>query len=358
MFPIHKNQVAYSAMRFPRFFASSSHDMAIDLGTVNTVICVRGRGIVLNEPSVIALETVDGIRRVKVVGNEAKLMMGKTPANIQALRPLRDGVIADIDVAEQMIKHFINKALGGKGRFRQNEVVICVPSGSTMVERRAIRDSASNAGAFKVQLIEEPMAAAIGAGLPVTEPRGAMVVDIGGGTTEVAVLSLRGIAYSNSVRVGGDKLDDAITSSIRRKHNMMIGEMTAERVKCTIGAATAPEGKGELMVIKGRDLVNGRPSEITISESEIFEALAEPIGQILAAVMAALEQTAPELSADIMDEGITITGGGALLRRIDQAISEATGLPVKIAEEPLMCVAKGAGAALEETMYDGILTAA
>lgn len=332
--------------------------MAIDLGTVNTVIYVRGRGIVLNEPSVIAMETVNGIRRVKVVGDEARLMMGKTPANIQALRPLRDGVIADIDIAEQMIKHFVDKALGSKSRLRQHDVVICVPSGSTMVERRAIRDSASNAGAYRVQLIEEPMAAAIGAGLPVTEPRGAMVVDIGGGTTEVAVLSLRGIAYSNSVRVGGDKLDESIASYIRRKYNLMIGEMTAERIKCEIGAATAPDGSGQQMVVKGRDLVTGRPSEIEVREAEIAEALAEPVGQIIASVLVALEQTAPELSADIMDEGITVTGGGALLQRIDLALSKATGLPVTIADEPLTCVAKGAGAALEQSMYDGILTMA
>lgn len=332
--------------------------MAIDLGTVNTLIYVRGQGVVLNEPSVIALETIDGIRRVKVVGNEAKLMMGKTPANIQALRPLRDGVIADIDIAEQMIKHFMAKALGRRTHLRSHEVVICVPSGSTMVDRRAIRDTAINAGASRVNLIEEPMAAAIGAGLPVTEPRGAMVVDIGGGTTEVAVLSLNGIAYSGSVRVGGDQLDDAIASSIRRKHNLMIGEATAERVKCEIGAATPPEGEGRTIKVKGRDLVSGRPSEISISEREIALAMAEPIGQIIAAVRGALERTAPELSADIMDEGITITGGGALLGRIDVALAEATGLPVKIADEALMCVAKGAGAALESAIYDGILTAA
>ena len=345
-------------MLFSKIFRSSNSDMAIDLGTVNTVIHVRGQGIVLNEPSVIALETIGGVRRVKVVGNEAKLMMGKTPANVQAMRPLRDGVIADIDVAEQMIKHFMTKALGRAGKLRGHEVVICVPSGSTMVERRALRDSATNAGAHRVQLIEEPMAAAIGAGLPVTEPRGAMVVDIGGGTTEVAVLSLRGIAYSSAVRVGGDKLDDAISAYIRRKHNLMIGEMTAERVKCEIGCATPPKGKGTTIVVKGRDLVKGRPAEITITEAEVADALAEPVGQILAAVRTALEQTAPELSADIIDEGITVTGGGALLRRIDKAISEATGLPVQIANDPLSCVAKGAGAALEETLYDGILTAA
>lgn len=343
-------------MKMPRFFSSSACDMAIDLGTVNTVIYVRDRGIVLNEPSVIAIETQRGVRRVKVVGNEAKLMMGKTPANIQAIRPLRDGVIADIDVAEQMIKHFVDKALNG-GRFgRRHDVVICVPSGSTMVERRALRDAASNAGAVRVQLIEEPMAAAIGAGLPVTEPRGAMVVDIGGGTTEVAVLSLNGIAYSNSARVGGDKLDDAIASHIRRVHNLMIGEATAERVKCAIGCATPPEGEGERIIVKGRDLVNGRPSEMTISEAEVADALSEPVGQITTAVMTALEQTAPELSSDIIDEGITLTGGGALLRRLDEALSVATGLPVRIADTPLMCVAMGAGKALEDSAYEGVLT--
>ena len=320
-------------MKMPRFFSSTACDMAIDLGTVNTVIHARDRGIVLNEPSVIAIETIRGIRKVKVVGNEAKLMMGKTPANIQAIRPLRDGVIADIDVAEQMIKHFVEKAQDG-GRFgRRYDVVICVPTGSTMVERRALRDAASNAGAARVQLIEEPMAAAIGAGLPVTEPRGAMVVDIGGG-----------------------KLDDAIASHIRRVHNLMIGEATAERVKCAIGCATPPDGEGERIIVKGRDLVNGRPAEMTISEAEICDALSEPVGQIVMAVMTALEQTAPELSSDIIDEGITLTGGGALLRRLDEALSEATGLPVRIADTPLMCVAMGAGKALEDRAYEGVLT--
>ena len=333
--------------------------MAIDLGTVNTVVYVRDRGIVLNEPSVVALETRDGVRRVKVVGNEAKLMMGKTPSNIQAIRPLRDGVIADIDVAEQMIKHFIDKAKGGAGVLRQrSNVVICVPSGSTMVERRAIRDAASNAGAVSVQLIEESLAAAIGAGLPVTAPMGAMVVDIGGGTTEVAVLSLGGIAYSNSVRVGGDKMDDMISSYIRRKHNLMIGEMTAERVKLAVGCAVAPEGEGMIIAVKGRDLVNGRPAEVQVSEAEIAEALAEPVGQIVAAVRAALEQTPPELSADIIDEGITLTGGGALLRRMDVAIAEATGLSVRVADNALICVALGAGQACEDRSYHGVLIAA
>jgi len=344
-------------MKWFRLLNSSAHDMAVDLGTVNTVIYVRDRGIVLNEPSVIAMETVGGIRRVKVVGNEAKLMMGKTPANIQAMRPLRDGVIADIQVAEQMIKHFIDKALGGSRFGRRHEMVICVPSGSTMVERRALRDAASNAGAYRVQLIEEPMAAAIGAGMPVKEPRGAMVVDIGGGTTEVAVLSPRGIAYGNSVRMGGDKLDEAIASYIRRVHNLMVGEATAERVKCAVGAATQPRGEEETITIKGRDLVSGRPSEIMIGEAEIASALAEPLGQIKSAVLSALEQTAPELAADIIDEGITLTGGGALLRRIDEAVSEATGLPTKVAPDALICVAMGAGRALEDPSYDGVLMA-
>ena len=343
-------------MKIFRMFSSAAHDMAIDLGTVNTVVYVSDKGIVLNEPSVVALETRDGIRRVKVVGNEAKLMMGKTPNNIQAIRPLRDGVIADIEVAEQMIKHFINKALGGPSRLpRSYNVVICVPSSSTMVERRAIRDAASNAGAAQVQLIEEPLAAAIGAGLPVTEPIGAMVVDIGGGTTEVAVLSLSGIAYSNSVRIGGDKMDDAISSYIRRKHNLMIGEMTAERVKIAIGSAVAPQGTGKIISVKGRDLVNGRPAEITISEAEMAEALAEPVAQIVGAAMTALEQTPPELSSDIIDEGITLTGGGALLGRIDEAIAMATGLQTKIAEDALICVAMGAGKAFEDPAYKGVL---
>ncbi|KTE06160.1 rod shape-determining protein [Sphingopyxis sp. H115] len=346
-------------MKFFNRFTSAAYDMAIDLGTVNTVVYVRDKGIVLNEPSVVALETRDGVRRVKVVGNEAKPMMGKTPNNIQAIRPLRDGVIADIDVAEQMIKHFIDKALGGPSRLRQrSNVVVCVPSGSTMVERRAIRDAASNAGAVSVQLIEESLAAAIGAGLQVTQPTGAMVVDIGGGTTEVAILSLGGIAYSNSVRVGGDKMDDMISSYIRRKHNLMIGEMTAERVKLAIGCATPPDGEGIVMGVKGRDLVNGRPSEVRVSEAEIADALAEPVGQIVAAVRAALEQTPPELSADIIDYGIMLTGGGALLRRMDVAIAEATGLHVRVADEALICVAMGAGLAFEDRAYHGVLLAA
>ncbi len=343
-------------MLISRILNFSSHDMAIDLGTVNTVVYLRDRGIVLNEASVVALETRDGVSRVKSVGNDAKLMMGKTPAGIQAVRPLRDGVIADLGVAEQMIKHFIDKALGGPSRFpRRPKIVICVPSGSTSVERRAIRDAAFNAGASKVFLIEEPMAAAIGAGLPVTEPTGAMVVDIGGGTTEVAILSLRGLAYSTSVRFGGDKMDEAISSFIRRKHNLMIGEATAERVKHGIGAANAPDGDGPDMKVKGRDLVTGRPVELTITQAEVAQAIAEPVGQIVRATMSALENTAPELAADIVDRGIVLTGGGALLGRIDEVIAEATGLPVTVADDALMCVAMGAGHALEDAKYAGVL---
>ncbi len=344
-------------MVFSRLFNFSSHDMAIDLGTVNTVVFLRDKGIVLNEASVVALETRDGVQRVRSVGNDAKLMMGKTPAGIQAIRPLRDGVIADLAVAEQMIKHFIDKALGGPSRFpRRPKIVICVPSGSTTVERRALRDAAFSAGASSVFLIEEPMAAAIGAGLPVTEPTGAMVIDIGGGTTEVAILSLRGLAYSTSVRFGGDKMDDAIASFIRRKHNLMIGEATAERVKHAIGAATAPsDGDGPQMSVKGRDLVTGRPVELTITQAEVALAIAEPVGQIVRATMTALENTAPELAADIVDRGIVLTGGGALLTRMDEVIAHATGLPVVVADDALICVAKGAGQALENPVYAGVL---
>jgi rod shape-determining protein MreB len=339
-----------------RFFKLASRDMAIDLGTVNTVVYLRGEGIVLNEPSVVAVEIRNGVKSVHSVGADAKLMMGKTPDGINATRPLRDGVIADIEVAEIMIKHFIRKVHGGTDPFwRRPEIVICVPSGSTSVERRALRDAASNAGASRVLLIEEPMAAAIGAGLPVTEPVGAMVVDIGGGTTEVAVLSLRGLAYSNSIRMGGDKMDDAISGFIRRRHSLMIGEATAERIKNTIGSALRPEGTGKIITVRGRDLVAGVPAEISISEDEIAEALAEPVGQIVSAVRAALENTPPELAADIVDRGITMTGGASLLSRIDECLAAETGLPVVVAENPLICVANGAGRALEDPQYHGVL---
>ena len=343
-------------MGLMRWFKFMSHDMAIDLGTANTLVYVRGRGIVLDEPSVVAIETLNGVKKVRAVGDDAKMMMGKTPEHMEAIRPLRDGVIADIDIAEQMIKHFIQKVHGQRRFPRWPEIVICVPSGSTKVERRAIRDAASNAGASQVFLIEEPMAAAIGADMPVTEPIGSMVVDIGGGTTEVAVLSLRGLAYTTSVRVGGDKMDEAIASYIRRNHNLLIGEATAERIKHQYGIAKMPaDGIGERFHVKGRDLVNGVPKEIEITQGQIAEALTEPVSAIVEGVRMALEHTAPELAADIVDQGIVLTGGGALLHGIDEVLREATGLPVTVADNPLTCVALGTGRALEDPMFRGVL---
>ena len=333
---------------FSRLFGFLSADMAIDLGTANTLVYVKGRGIVLNEPSVVAIAEVKGKKQVLAVGEEAKQMLGRTPGNIRAIRPLRDGVIADFEVAEEMIKYFIRK-VHNRRSFAAPVVVVCVPSGSTAVERRAIQDSAENAGARKVYLIEEPMAAAIGAGLPVTEPTGSMVVDIGGGTTEVAVLSLGGIVYSRSVRVGGDKMDEAIIAYIRRNHNLLVGEGSAARIKEDIGSACPPEDtEGLTMEIKGRDLMNGVPKELIISERQIAESLAEPVGAIIEAVKVALEHTAPELAADIVDKGIVLTGGGALLGNMDFVLRYATGLPVSIADDPLSCVVLGTGRALEE----------
>ncbi|HEX9569586.1 MAG TPA: rod shape-determining protein [Rhodospirillales bacterium] len=333
---------------FSRLFGFLSADMAIDLGTANTLVYVKGRGIVLNEPSVVAIAEVRGKKQVLAVGEEAKQMLGRTPGNIRAIRPLRDGVIADFEVAEEMIKYFIRK-VHNRRSFASPLVIICVPSGSTAVERRAIQESAESAGARRVFLIEEPMAAAIGAGLPVTEPTGSMVVDIGGGTTEVAVLSLGGIVYSRSVRVGGDKMDEAIIGYIRRNHNLLVGEGSAERVKEEIGSACPPEeGEGRTMEIKGRDLMNGVPKELIISERQIAEALAEPVGAIIETVKVALEHTAPELAADIVDKGIVLTGGGALLGNMDYVLRHATGLPVSIADDPLTCVVLGTGRALEE----------
>lgn len=327
----------------------------MDLGTSNTLVYVKGRGIVLNEPSVVAMKTENGRRHVLAVGDEAKLMLGRTPDNIECIRPLRDGVIADFDVAQLMIKHFIKEV--HNRAFASPQVVICVPSGSTAVERRAIQEAADQAGASKVSLILEPMAAAIGAGLPVTEPQGSMIVDIGGGTTEVAVISLAGIVYSNSVRVGGDKMDEAIIGYTRRNHNLLIGEATAERIKKQIGTALKPEqGVGKTMSVKGRDLMDGVPKEIVINQVQIAEALSEPVGAIVEAVKVALEQTAPELSADIVDKGIVATGGGALLSNIDKVLRKATGLPVTIAEESLTCVALGTGRALEDPMLRRVLT--
>ncbi len=333
---------------FSRLFGFLSADMAIDLGTANTLVYVKGRGIVLNEPSVVAIAEVKGKQLVLAVGEEAKQMLGRTPGNIRAIRPLRDGVIADFEVAEEMIKYFIRK-VHNRRSFASPMVIICVPSGSTAVERRAIQESAESAGARRVLLIEEPMAAAIGAGLPVTEPTGSMVVDIGGGTTEVAVLSLGGIVYSRSVRVGGDKMDEAIIGYLRRNHNLLVGEASAARVKEEIGSACPPEnGEGRMMDIKGRDLMNGVPKELIISERQVAESLTEPIGAIIETVKVALEHTAPELAADIVDKGIVLTGGGALLGNMDFVLRHATGLPVSLADDPMTCVVLGTGRALEE----------
>ncbi len=346
-------------MLLSRLIGLTSHDMAIDLGTVNTVVYVRGKGIVLNEPSVVALEYTNGVRRVKSVGHDAKLMMGKTPDNIEAVRPLRDGVIADIDVAEQMIKHFIDKAHGGRSRLpRRPEIVICVPSGATTVERRAIRDAATNAGASKVWLIEEPMAAAIGAGLPVIEPVGAMVVDIGGGTTEgrdsvaarARLLDLRPRRRRQDGR--GDLLLRAPQpqSADRRGDRGADQAYARQRAAARRGIADDERARPP----SGRRM----PKEIVISQAEVADAIIEPVSQIMSAVRTALENTAPELAADIVDQGIVMTGGGSLLQRIDEAMARETGLPVVVANEPLTCVAMGAGRALEDEDYRGVLTAA
>lgn len=341
-------------------FSFSSRDLAIDLGTANTVVYARGVGIVTSEPSVVAMETINGVRKVRAVGNDAKLMMGKTPENVRTVRPLRSGVIADLEVAEEMIKHFIRKANGAAGRFsRGPEVVICIPSGATSVERRAIRDAVSNAGANEVSLIEEPMAAAIGAGLPVADPVGSMVVDIGGGTTEVGVISLQGLAFCRSARVGGDRMDEAIAAYVRRNFNLLIGEGTSERIKMEIGSALRPgDGPGPTTRVRGRDVGRGVPSEIELSQAQVAEAVSEPVGQIVEAVRTALEHTQPEIAADVIDNGITMTGGGSLLQGISTLLHEATGLPVHIADDPMSCVALGAGRTLEDRVLRGALMAA
>jgi rod shape-determining protein MreB len=337
----------------------ASADLAIDLGTANTVVYLRDKGVVLAEPSVVAIETINGIPKVRAIGNDAKLMMGKTPENLQTIRPLRHGVIADLEVAEHMIKHFVRKARANVGtrRMKSPEIVICVPSGSTPVERRAIRDAASNAGARKVWLIDEPMAAAIGAELPVTDPMGSMVVDIGGGSTEIGVLSVGGMSTSLSERVGGDHMDEAIASYIRRHYNLHIGEATAERIKKDAGSALQ-DGSEEPVKIRGRDAARGVPREISIKRSDITEAIDGPVSQIVDAVRRALENTAPEIAADILDHGIVMTGGGSLLHGLDVLIAQVTGLPVRVAENPLNCVALGAGRALEDSGYSGVLHAA
>ena len=331
-----------------KLYGMFSSDLAIDLGTANTLVYVRGKGIIVNEPSVVAMTSHRGKTHVLAVGDDAKQMLGKTPGNIKAIRPMSDGVIADFEVAEEMIKHFIRKVNSGSG-LASPQVVICVPSGATAVERRAIQESAEAAGARRVFLIEEPMAAAIGADLPVTEPTGSMVVDIGGGTTEVAVLSLGSIVYARSVRVGGDKIDEAIISFVRRAHNLLIGETSAERIKKQVGIAFPPEnGIGETMEIRGRDLVNGVPKELSLNQGQISEALTEPVSQIVEAVKVALEKTPPELAADIVDKGIVLTGGGALLSKMDFVLQQATGLPVSVPEDPLTCVVRGTGRCLDE----------
>jgi rod shape-determining protein MreB len=343
----------WKVMRF------ASADLAIDLGTANTVVYLRDHGVVLAEPSVVAIETTNGLSTVRAVGDEARLMLGKTPANLTTIRPLRNGVIADLEVAEHMIKHFVRKARANvSSRLKKSpEIVICVPSGATPVERRAIRDAASNAGARKVWLIDEPMAAAIGADLPIDEPMGSMVVDIGGGSTEVGVMAVGGMSMSLSERVGGDQMDEAIVSYVRRTHNLHIGEATAERVKKEAGAALV-DGDDLSITIRGRDAVRGIPREVTITRGDIVEALGGPVAQIVDAVRRALEATAPEIAADILDQGIVMTGGGSLLHGIDKVISRVTGLPVRVADDPLNCVALGAGRALEESGYRGVLHAA
>ena len=326
-----------------------SSDLAIDLGTANTLIYMRGKGIVLDEPSVVAIRTsgAHGNNRViQAVGGAAKQMLGKTPVNITAIRPMKDGVIADLGYTQQMIKQFIKKVHESRMFSRSPRIIICVPCGSTQVERHAIRDAAAAAGARRVFLIEEPMAAAIGAGLPVSDATGSMVVDIGGGTTEVGVISLGGMVYSGSVRVGGDKFDESIVNYIRRNYGMLIGDATAENIKKSVGSAF-PGAEVREVEVRGRNLAEGIPRSFTISSNEILEAVSEPLNQIVSAVKIALEQTPPELGADIAERGLVLTGGGALLAGLDRLLMEETGLPVFVADEPLTCVVRGCGMALE-----------
>ncbi len=332
-----------------RFRGMFSNDLSIDLGTANTLIYARGRGIVLDEPSVVAIRQdrgPGGPKTIEAYGKDAKGMLGRTPQNITAIRPMRDGVIADFNITEKMLQHFIRSVHESKVLRPSPRVLICVPCGATQVERRAIRESAAGAGARKVYLIDEPMAAAVGADMPVDEPKGSMVLDIGGGTSEVAVISLNGIVYSASVRVGGDKFDDAITNYVRRNYGILIGEATAEKIKHEIG--TAYPGKDLLEIeVKGRNLSEGIPRSFSLNSNEILEALQEPLHGIVSAVKTALEQTPPELGADVAERGIVLTGGGSLLRDLDRLISEETGLPVVMADEPLTCVARGGGRVLE-----------
>ncbi len=329
-------------------FGWFSNDLAIDLGTANTLIFVKGEGIVCNEPSVVAVQRdTRGSRRVLAIGAEAKKMLGRTPGSIVALRPLKDGVIADFEITQAMLSYFIRKVHGNRKTLVRPRIVICVPFGITPVEKRAVRESAESAGAREVYLIEEPMAAAIGAGLPITEPSGNMIVDIGGGTSEVAVISLAGIVFSRSVRVAGDKMDEAIIQHVKRKYNLLIGERTAELIKITIGSAY-PGSEIQTMEVKGRDLVAGVPKTVEITDEEIREALMEPVHQVVESVRIALERTPPELASDIVDKGIVLAGGGSLLRNLDVLLREETGLPVALAEDPLTAVVMGAGKVLDE----------
>ena len=328
--------------------------MAIDLGTANTLVVLKGKGVVLNEPSVVAVVDDKGKKSVLAVGDEAKTMLGRTPGNISAIRPLRDGVIADFIVTEEMIKHFIKK-VHNRSSFANPRILICVPTGSTPVERKAIQDSALAAGARRVQLIEEPIAAAIGAGLPISDATGSMVVDIGGGTTEIAVMSLGGVVYSNSLRIAGDAMDQALISYMRKEFNLLIGEASAEKIKKEVGTAIATSSN--TFPVKGRDIRSGTPKEINLKEEDTADALSPILQQILQGVKDALENTPPELSADLVDMGLTLTGGGALLKNIDKLLSRETGLPVQIAEDPLACVAIGTGKALEqEEIFSTVLS--
>ncbi|OGQ25709.1 MAG: rod shape-determining protein [Deltaproteobacteria bacterium RIFCSPLOWO2_02_FULL_50_16] len=334
-------------MILDKLFGLFSNDLAIDLGTANTLVYVKGRGVISFEPSVVAIQRDSrGVKKILAVGKEAKDMLGRTPGSIEAIRPMKDGVIADFEVTEAMLRYFIRKAHNRKTLIRPR-IIICVPFGITEVEKRAVRESAESAGAREVYLIDEPMAAAIGSGLPVLEPSGNMIVDIGGGTTEVAVISLSGIVFSKSVRIAGDKMDEAIIHYLKRKYNMLIGERTAEQIKISIGTAY-PESEIRTMEIKGRDLVAGVPKTLEVNSEEVREAISEPINAIVDAVKITLERTPPELASDIVDRGIFLSGGGALLRNIDVLIREETGLPVMIADDPLTCVVLGSGKALDQ----------
>jgi rod shape-determining protein MreB len=334
---------------FDKFSDYFANDIAIDLGTANTLVYARGRGIILNEPSVVAVQkNYRGLQnRVLAVGKEAKEMLGRTPGSIVAIRPIKDGVIADFEVTQSMLKYFISKSMGGKKALVRPRIIICVPYGITQVEKRAVKESAQSAGAREVYLIEEPMAAAIGAGLPITEPSGNMVVDIGGGTTGVAVISLGGIVYCKSIKIAGDKFDESIVNYVRRQFNLLIGERTAENIKMAIGNAY-PFDEDRVMEIKGRDLVAGAPKTIEITSTQVHDALTDSVNEVVDAVKTALEKTPPELASDIVDNGIVLTGGGALLANLDILLRERTGLPVSLAEDPLTCVVLGSGKVLEE----------